>query len=908
MRKIAPLFLLLVLPVFAGLEVTSSELVSRRPDGLGVVKEADLDGDGDRDFLITGRNNDFLGWVEVTANGPTGQVRPIQTGNLAIRGQRPMVADLEGDGLPDIHFPGWVLKNRNRRFDPPAPLAATAGHELCADDPAMLLARATDTGEWRVLDRNGTRPMLTPAGVLKSPASFPETCAIFGRGNLFLYLENAIVGTAAVTRGSYGFGPLQEGGYDSPVPFSTANPLAVSTIWNSYGQKSSGLVVARETIADYPPPLHTSGSSVRVYFFYPSRGFNQWESNGGFSFTGQKVSALTAANSIEPYGLSIAIRYASLDGQGPHYIQRILTSTAGGPGMLEAAKYAAPVDSGSGEIFLSTDTKSIITAMKPQAGDTQPAPDALLSYKISNLDPEQAAQGGLAAGPFGPLTSGTWADFDGDGRDERVAATAWPGAAIAIPTATPANVKAIPLDMPPYIPWMNTPITLADGPIFAGDLDGDGDIDLARALKAEHEEVFPYRVLGKWENSGGMNFSRITNYPYDSWGDILWPEMQPLRVDTHGPPRLFSATSGLIQTHWLGPISQQYLGYPTHEIYPGTTAKVVQAQEDIDGDGAKDFVFFPSAFGNKLAWAKWNAEGSHFDSLQSISSHPATTVIDILQGGDLDGDGTRDLFHAQLDESGTQVHWVAVRMEDGTLSPLSYPAATLPESAHHALPADVDGDGDMDLIRFIDDVAGEPDPGGALRHFVRWSEQIGGLWIHHATELGTLRLPPVEVPALSAENTATGARLLMMNGIGDVLEIRTAVSASTGAMAGLLATKGLTGCSSGCGEDPDGDGIPNYAEILAGSSPVVADSSFAVPLKALRAGESSGWVATLPVSLEEYGIGARIETSVYLDHWTRHDQAPLPLGATAEGHRYLFTDAGISSSGNRFVRIVFDQP
>lgn len=100
--------------------------------------------------------------------------------------------------------------------------------------------------------------------------------------------------------------------------------------------------------------------------------------------------------------------------------------------------------------------------------------------------------------------------------------------------------------------------------------------------------------------------------------------------------------------------------------------------------------------------------------------------------------------------------------------------------------------------------------------------------------------------------------------------------------------------------DLDGDGLPNFAEILAGTSPLAADGSFSVPI---RPGKD-GWTFLLPVCLDTCGFSARPETSGNLSSWQRHDLPPVDLGATSEGHLYRFTD-DVSASSRRFARIAF---
>ncbi|MCW1886244.1 VCBS repeat-containing protein [Luteolibacter flavescens] len=906
-RTLLCCLLLPTLPATAALEVVSSELVSRRPDGIGQIVEADLDGDGDRDLLITGRKNDFLGWIESSPNGPVGTLRAINTGTLAVKNTRPMVADLDGDGLPDVHYPGWVLKNRFRKFDAPVANATTAGHELCASDRTGLLGRALDTGVWKIFTSTGATVIQTEEGPLNSPGFSPECCILEnfskdGRLDLVVYLEGARLGSGAIATGTYAL-HSQANGEWGVNRFTTSKPYATASIHSSNGTLSGNFAIAFPSIDDHPSPP-VAGSSLQFRNYDPSATYTyqRW-SIGSTHFRGMKITSISGAYRSSASRYEMAAGMTATDGSGVNSIYQLRTDYFSSSILLQSMAGGTIEEKGQIQVFQSSNGSRIHASVGTAAGQTTVAPEALLEYLPGELVIEQSYElptiGKMTSGPYGPLEKGNWCHLDGDGRDEWVSGTPWPGGVLAIPADAPFSAKDIPLNTP-RVPWVYPVPEIAAGPLFAGDLDGDGDIDLARRLDLLDFDGWPNQFLMQWENLDGHEFYNALDPYYDYWMQWSIPGSQPLRLEAGTRPRLLTSQPGMIHSQWLMPRNSQD-SYPTPVAYPGTGAAVVEAGHDLDADGARDFIFFPSVFGNALTWGKWNPEGGHLDSMEKIADVPAGLTVPSLVAGDLEGDGTADLFHPALDAAGTQVTWVACRLTAAGPAALEHPPITLPASAKLVAPADLDGDGDIDLLRFVPDAAAPADADGIRPHHLLWTEYVGGTWVHHTTKLGTLRLSAAE-PVLRAE----GDRLLVINRIGEVLELKTRVTPSAGMLASALAAQQVTGASSGAADDPDGDGFPNYVEILAGTSPVIADRSISLPMQMLRSGPNHGWIASLAAAPSAVGARARLETSDDLVEWTRHEDEPLPLGGSGAEERYLFPDSALAAPpARRFARIAF---
>ncbi|MEE2971859.1 MAG: FG-GAP-like repeat-containing protein [Planctomycetota bacterium] len=71
------------------------------PAALTMVATGDLDGDGDPDLVLTGRNADGLAFVSINDQGVFGEPQPLEIGGQADYVE---IADLDGDDRPDLIF------------------------------------------------------------------------------------------------------------------------------------------------------------------------------------------------------------------------------------------------------------------------------------------------------------------------------------------------------------------------------------------------------------------------------------------------------------------------------------------------------------------------------------------------------------------------------------------------------------------------------------------------------------------------------------------------------------------------------------------------------------------------------------------------------------------------------------
>jgi len=194
-------------------------------------------------------------------------------------------------------------------------------------------------------------------------------------------------------------------------------------------------------------------------------------------------------------------------------------------------------------------------------------------------------------------------------------------------------------------PWTDHVIATAAGAarsVFAADVDGDGDSDVLSASEADDK--------------------------------IAWYE-------NDGTPSVGAWTEHAISTSADG-------------------ARLVVAA-DVDGDGDTD-VLSASANDDKIAWY----ENDGTPSVGPWTAHVISTAADAARSvfaADVDGDGDTDVLSSSLDDD--KVAWYE---NDGTPSVgawTEHAISTTADGAWSVFAADVDGDGDTDVLSswFLDD-------------------------------------------------------------------------------------------------------------------------------------------------------------------------------------------------------------
>jgi hypothetical protein len=219
--------------------------------------------------------------------------------------------------------------------------------------------------------------------------------------------------------------------------------------------------------------------------------------------------------------------------------------------------------------------------------------------------------------------------------------------------------------------------------VAAGDLDGDGDLDLV--------SVGDDDKLNAWRNDGTPFDSAWTSQEVGSHTDLVI-SVAVGDLDGDGDPDIVSVGYDSKVNAWQNDGSPFDSAWTQQEVGSHAGAARSVAVGDLDGDGDLDLV--SGGFDFKVTI--WQNDGSPFGGTwtpQEAGSHAGAVVS--LAAGDLDGDGDLDLVSGGIDDQ------VNVWQNDGTPFDSAW---TRQEVGSHSsnvtsvAAGDLDGDGDLDLV------------------------------------------------------------------------------------------------------------------------------------------------------------------------------------------------------------------
>ncbi len=311
-------------------------------------------------------------------------------------------------------------------------------------------------------------------------------------------------------------------------------------------------------------------------------------------------------------------------------------------------------------------------------------------------------------GAFDDAQSVSYADLDGDG-----------------------DLDALGAATSPYdVTWWENDGTPADGgwithtidaafvgatSVTAADLDGDGDLDVLAVGSGVH--------LAWWENdgspaNGGWTTHTIAN-AYLGGQTVAAADLDG-DGDLDVLAAMFNPTDDV--TWWENDGSPANGGWVTHTIDGGVAGALGVAAADLDGDGDLD-VLGTSYYGDQVIW--WENDGTPANG--GWVTHTIDAAFDGAQAvtyGDLDRDGDLDVLGAAI--YADDITWWE---NDGSPANGGWVTHTIDaafDGAASVAAADLDMDGDLDVLGTAsdaDDVAwwendGTPQDGGWITHTI----------------------------------------------------------------------------------------------------------------------------------------------------------------------------------------------
>lgn len=238
--------------------------------------------------------------------------------------------------------------------------------------------------------------------------------------------------------------------------------------------------------------------------------------------------------------------------------------------------------------------------------------------------------------------------------------------------------------------------TTADGAwdVYAADLDGDGDLEvLSASFNNNAINIYDNQINESSADADGFGPTvQLTN---EAFGAIA---VHTSDLDMDGDADVLAASFSDDTISYFENRVNEGFGFPTETIVmPSARAdaprKVIAA--DLNGDGALDIVT-ASANDDKIAWHL--NDGTQWFAPQQVVATGLDFAWDV-DAGDLDGDGDMDLVSTSYNDD--TIAWFENTDGNGTFAE-AVPLTTSADGASSVSLADVDGDGDLDVLATSD--------------------------------------------------------------------------------------------------------------------------------------------------------------------------------------------------------------
>lgn len=237
--------------------------------------------------------------------------------------------------------------------------------------------------------------------------------------------------------------------------------------------------------------------------------------------------------------------------------------------------------------------------------------------------------------------------------------------------------------------------------VFAVDLNGDSNTDVLSASFDDDKIAWYKNQPG---GNGEFSAQKVINEP-DSNGQFTFPDgnadgaedVHAADLDGDGDPDVLSASLRDDKIAWYENQLGQEGGFSDQRVI---STNMNQAQSvftaDLDDDGDPDVLSASSSLSeNKVAWYENQlGEGGGFSDQKVISTN-AEGAFDV-HAADLDGDGDSDVLSAsQLDD---KIAWYENQLEEGEGFSAQKVLTTNADATKSVHTADLDGDSDPDVV------------------------------------------------------------------------------------------------------------------------------------------------------------------------------------------------------------------
>ena len=219
--------------------------------------------------------------------------------------------------------------------------------------------------------------------------------------------------------------------------------------------------------------------------------------------------------------------------------------------------------------------------------------------------------------------------------------------------------------------------------VVTADIDGDGDMDVLGTS-------FDADTIAWWENSAGDGTTwteHIVDAAFNTARSVVAAD-----IDSDGDIDVIAAAQTDNDIAWWENTAGDGTAWTKRDVDTNFPAVVSVNSADVDGDGDMD-ILGAAASADDVAWWE-NTAGDGTAWTKRVVDANLDGAFDV-NTGDMDGDGDLDVLAAARDAG--DIAWWENTVGDGTTW-TKHDVDTAVTSARSAIAADMDGDGDLDVL------------------------------------------------------------------------------------------------------------------------------------------------------------------------------------------------------------------